>query len=187
MDDFWSGKGEQAGVICKDFRLIDFCFLQGPFWLICHLWFSKERSYFHFLPFRLMPLGSLGWCLAQTTAGYCQFCVGLWDTVLQCLFQMLFENTSVWLPPLTAWTSVFTHYGKKKKWKGKDKRLLETRRTLFKRQVVLFRGNSTNRLMQSTPFRLMVWGLTRTSEMSIFFWSLSPSPTPICVSLALLL
>lgn len=31
MDDFWSGKGEQAGVICKDFRLIDFCFLQGPF------------------------------------------------------------------------------------------------------------------------------------------------------------
>lgn len=44
------------------------------------------------------------------------------------------------------------------------------------------------RLKQSTPFLLVVWGLMRTSEiMSIFFWSLSPSISPICVSLAHLL
>lgn len=53
--DFWRGKGEQAGVICKDFCLIDFCFLRGPFWLICHLWFSRRRVIF---TFSLLPRGS---------------------------------------------------------------------------------------------------------------------------------
>lgn len=133
-------KGSRQGVICKDFRLIDFCFLQGLFWLICHLWFSKRGVIFT-LSFRLLALGSLGWCLAQTTAGYCQFCVRLWNTALQCLFQRLFENTCVWLPPLTAWTSVFTHYREKKgKGKGKDKRLSMTIGISFKRQTAVFRG-----------------------------------------------
>ena len=50
----------------------------------------------------------------------------------------LFENTCVWLPPLTAWTSVFTHY--EKKWKGKDKRLSVTIGISFKRQAAVFRG-----------------------------------------------
>ena len=46
-----------------------------------------------------------------------------------------------WLPPLTAWTSVFTHYEKKKKKeKGKCKRLSVTIRIPFKRQTAVFRG-----------------------------------------------
>lgn len=45
---FLDGAGEWAGVICKDFCLIDFCFLQGPFWLICHLRFSRRGIIFTF-------------------------------------------------------------------------------------------------------------------------------------------
>lgn len=91
-----------------------------------------------------MPLASLGWCLAQTTAGHCQFVSGAEIQYFRVYFRCFLKTLLLGLPSLTAWTSVYSLWGKKK-WKGKDKRLSETIGTLLKgRLSYLGERNSTN-------------------------------------------
>lgn len=148
----------------------------------------EERSYFHILPFCLLAFGSSGKCLAQKTAGYRQFCVGLWDTAPQCSFQRWLWKHLCRLAPLTAWTSVFTHYGKKMERK-KDESLSVLLIILFSRQVVLF---LEIRLRQwrgycSQPCCLVGWCVMKGLSEIMSISSRSPGPWPgPCDSLGLL-
>lgn len=111
-------------------------FPPGPFLADLSSVVWEERSYFHILPFCLLAFGSSGKCLAQKTAGYCQFCVGLRDTAPPCSFQRWLWKHLCLLAPLTAWTSVFTHY--EKDGKRKDESLSVLLKIFFTRQAVLF-------------------------------------------------
>lgn len=133
-------KGSRQGSFARTFASLTFAPSRVLFgWSA--IYGSVEEELFSLSPF--LPRGSLEWCLVQTTAGYCQFCVGLWNTALQCLFQRLFENTLVQLASTSDCLDLCVNsLWKKKKGQreGKGKRLSVTTGIPFKRQTAVFRG-----------------------------------------------
>ena len=154
VHDFQKGKGKQAGVICKDFRLIDFSSLQDPFWLICHLWFSRRGVIFTFSHFASWLLALQDGVQFRQQLATVSFVQG-YEIQHFNVYSRGFLKTLVfsWLPPLTAWTSVFTHYGKKSGGRKRQEALCDNRNTLQKADCRV-QGKEIQimeRLMQSAP------------------------------------
>lgn len=154
MDRLCSGREEQPGSFARTFASltpVSSRVLSG--WsVICGLGGEKLFSLSPFLPpgFWLFRKA-----FSSETAGYCQFCVGLWATAPQCSFPRQLWRHLCLLSPLTAWASVYSLWQEMERKKDKSRSVLLIR--LFARPAALWwetgSGSGAAAAISLTPSR----------------------------------